>query len=140
MIEEFANQWVVRTLRAAHPCVGTEEMKRKTAIRDGIIIAAVLMICRFLLGWISGWPEYSWPEIGCLYVASEIIGLGEGMWVHVMAPMVSAIAVGAVTATVLSSLPKVREMTAVRFRWALGVSEGIVLLLPIALFPTGGWI
>jgi hypothetical protein len=115
-------------------------MKLIYTIRDGIITAAALMSFRFLLAAIANWPGYSWPEIGCLFVASELFGLGESMWVHVFAPTVVALVIGAIIATTLNTVPNLGRMRPWKFRLTLCLTEMAVLLLPIVLLPVKGWI
>ena len=115
-------------------------MKLKYIIRDGIIIAAVLMSFRFVLAAITGWPGYSWPEMGCLFIATEFFGLSEALWVHVISSTVAALAIGAIVAVILSAVPNLKLMKLSRFRFTLCLTEMVVLFLPIVLFPVNGWI
>ena len=115
-------------------------MKLRYTIRDGIIIAAILMSFRFILASITDWPGYSWPEMGCLFVASELFGLGDAMWVHIFAPSVAALVVGVIIATTIKTVPNLRRMQPSKFRLTLCLTEMVVLYLPIVLFPVKGWI
>ena len=115
-------------------------MKLRYTIRDGIIIAAVLTSFRFALASITDWPGYSWPDVGCLFIATELFGLSDEFWVQVLSSTVAALAIGAIVAVILNAVPNLKLMKPSKFRFTLCLTETVVLLLPIVLFPVNGWI
>jgi hypothetical protein len=115
-------------------------MSTKTAIRDGAIIAACVMTLRFTVAVLFGWPSYSWPEIGCLFLFAEILRLGESTFVHCLAPLVCYTLAGGFIGGIIALVPPMTQLRPVTFRIVLAALLSVLILLPIAGLQMTGWL
>jgi hypothetical protein len=115
-------------------------MSIKTAIRDGAIIAACVMTLRFTAAVLFGWPSYSWPEVGCLFLFAEILRLGESTFVHCIAPLVCYTLAGGFIGGIIALVPPMTQLRPVTFRIVLAALLSVLILLPIAGLQMTGWL
>jgi hypothetical protein len=110
-------------------------MKWHLAARDGALMALAIMACRVSLVLAFDWPHYSLPEFGCLYVAAEILNLGESKLIHIAAPSIAAMLCGGILGIGLANLPKLNQLRPRSFRILLGILVFVTLASAILLFP-----
>ena len=115
-------------------------METKKAIRDGAIIAACVMTLRFIAAVLFDWPSYSWPEIGCLFLFSEILRLGESTFVHCLAPLVCYTLAGGFVGGVIGLIPTMTKLRPAIFRIVLAALLSVLILIPIAVLQMTGWL
>lgn len=111
----------------------------KVAIRDGIIIAAGIIAVRLVMGFIFQWPDYSIPELCCLFLFANVLHLGESIAVHVVAPLFCYAIAGGSIAAVLQLVPWIRRRSPAGFRLFLIVLYFSLIWIPILVFQLNRW-
>ena len=119
---------------------GNRRMSMKRALAGGTIIAICVMSVRFFIALTFNWPAYSWPEIGCLFLFTEVLGLPESTLIHFLAPLTCYSLVGTAIGGIAWLIPPVKKMQPAKFLIILTAILTILILVPIMVFQMNGWI